>query len=63
MDGRFIKKNPVEISASCPLVMKVEFQCEYWNRSFAIKAHVRQVVDMVSSTDVAADGDGWPIGG
>lgn len=30
------------------------------NKSFAIKTHVRQVVDMVSSTDVAADGDGWP---
>ena len=40
---------------------EIRIPIEY--RSFAIKAHVRQVVEMASSTDVAADGDGgqWVV--
>ena len=40
---------------------EIRIPIEYRNRSFAIKAHVRQVVDMVSRTDVAADGDGGQL--
>ena len=41
--------------------MKFEFLFKYRSRSFAIKAHVRQVVEMASRTDVAADGDGGQL--
>jgi hypothetical protein len=40
---------------------EIRIPIEYRNRSFAIKAHVRQVVDMASRTDVAADGDGGQL--
>ena len=41
--------------------MKFEFLFKYRSRSFAIKAHVRQVVEMASRTDMAADGDGGQL--
>lgn len=37
---------------------EIRFPDGYRNRCFAIKIHVRQCVDLVSSTDVALDGHG-----